>query len=102
MALVVDAAVTSKWVLQEADGPLAEALLSRAEDLFVPDFRLHQARNVLWVEVHRRTTQNQSWTAAEAQTGLHLLWEAVSPTPTHDKGLHTIALDIALAIDHSP
>jgi predicted nucleic acid-binding protein len=56
MALVVDASVALKWVLQEPDNLLAEALLSSAEELFVPELWLHQAANVLWVQVHRRTT----------------------------------------------
>ncbi|NBB70656.1 MAG: hypothetical protein GVY33_10105 [Alphaproteobacteria bacterium] len=74
MALEVDASVALKWALQEPDGPLAEALLSSAEDLFVPDLWVHQAANVLWVQVHRRTTpQRRSWTAAEARTGRDLL-----------------------------
>jgi hypothetical protein len=40
LALVVDASVGLKWVLQEADSPLAMALADSDEVLLVPDFWL--------------------------------------------------------------
>ena len=103
MALVVDASVGLKWALREPDSRLAEALLLSAEELLVPDFWLNEATNILWVQVHRKgTPQRPSWTPAEARNGLDLLQAAVKPTPTAELGLHSVALDIALAVDHSP
>jgi len=103
VALVVDASVGLKWVLREPDSRLAEALLLSAEELLVPDFWLNEATNILWVQVHRKKTpQRPSWTPAEVRSGLSLLQAAVQPTLTADMGLHAAALDIALAVDHSP
>ena len=65
MALVVDASVGLKWVLQEPDSPLAAALVRSEPDLFVPDFWLNEATNVLWLQVRRRL-----FTAGEAREGL--------------------------------
>ena len=103
VALVVDASVGLKWALREPDSRLAEALLLSAEELLVPDFWLNEATNILWLQVHRKgTPQRPSWTPAEARNGLDLLQTAIKPTGTTDMGLHSIALDIALAVDHSP
>lgn len=97
MRVVVDASVGLKWALREADSGQALALLSSGEDLLVPDFWLNEATNVLWVQVLKG-----GWTPGEARTGLALLQEAVSPTETSDLGLHAVALDIGLAVSHSP
>jgi predicted nucleic acid-binding protein len=63
--LVVDASVGLKWVLQEADSPLAERLARSDVDLLVPDFWLHEACNVLWLQVRRgcshRTRRGKRW-----------------------------------------
>jgi predicted nucleic acid-binding protein len=96
MALVVDASVGLKWVLQEADSPLAEALVRLEQDLLVPDFWLHEATNVLWLQVRRKLL-----TAAEAWDGLALLRAQIVPTPTAALALHDVALEIGLAIGHS-
>ena len=103
MVIVVDASVGLKWVLREPDSHLADALLLSAEELLVPDFWLNEATNVLWLQVHRKgTSQRPSWAASEARDGLRLLQAAVRPTRTGDMDLHAVALDIGLAIDHSP
>jgi predicted nucleic acid-binding protein len=85
-----------KWVLQEADSPLAERLARSDVDLLVPDFWLNEACNVLWLQVRRKLL-----TPNEAREALALLRAQVEPTPTADLGLHDIALEIGLAVNHS-
>jgi predicted nucleic acid-binding protein len=96
VALVVDASVGLKWVLQEPDSHLAEALVRTEPDLLVPDFWLHEATNVLWLQVRRKL-----FTPDEAREGLALLRAQVEPTPTAHMRLHDLALEIGIAIDHS-
>lgn len=96
MALVVDASVGLKWVLEEPDSHLARALAVSDEPLLVPDFWLNEACNVLWLQV-----QKMVFTADEAREGLALLRAQVEPTPTAGLGLHDIALEIGLTISHS-
>ena len=96
MALVVDASVGLKWILQEPDSHLAEALVRSEPDLLVPDFWLNEATSVLWLQVRRKL-----FTPDEAREGLALLRAQVEPTPTAHMGLHDLALDISIAIDHS-
>ncbi len=94
--LVVDASVGLKWVLQEPDSYLAEALAHSDEDLLVPDFWLNEATNVLWLQVRRKVLAPD-----EAREGLALLRAQVEPTPTAELGLHDVALEIGLAVEHS-
>lgn len=96
MALVVDASVGLKWVLQERDSHLAQALATGEEALLVPDFWLNEACNVLWLQVRKK-----AFSADEAREGLALLRAQVEPTPTADLDLHDVALEIGLATDHS-
>ncbi len=96
MALVVDASVGLRWVLQEPDSHFAEALARSEEDLLAPDFWLNEAVNVLCLQVRRKV-----FTPDEAREGLALLRAQISPTPTADLGLHDVALDIGLAANHS-
>ena len=96
LALVVDASVGLKWVLQERDSHLADALARSGEDLLVPDFWLNEATNVLWLQVRRKLL-----TPDEAREGLALLQAQVAATPTAGMGLHDVALAIGLAIGHS-
>jgi predicted nucleic acid-binding protein len=95
LALVIDASVGLKWVLQEPDSHFAEALARSGEDLLAPDFWLNEASNVLWLQVRRKVL-----TPDEAREGLALLRTQVEPTPTADLGLHEVALDIGLATGH--
>jgi predicted nucleic acid-binding protein len=97
VALVVDASVGLKWVLREPDSRWAELLLNTETDLYIPDFWLYEAANVLWVQVLKRRL-----TAKEAREGLALLQNFVPPTSTADMGLLEIALDIGMVVDHSP
>lgn len=97
MALVIDVSVGLKWVLQEDDSHIARALAVSGQDLLVPDFWLNEACNVLWLQVRKKM-----FTPNEAQEGLMLLRAQVEPTPTAELGLHDLALEISLAIDHSP
>lgn len=96
MALVVDASVGLKWVLQEPDSQLAEALVRDEPELLVPDFWLNEVTNVLWLQVRKK-----QFTPAEAQEGFFLLREQIEPTPTADLQLHQLALDIGIKVNHS-
>jgi hypothetical protein len=96
LALVVDASVALKWVLQEPDSHCAQALAEAGETLLMPDFWLNEACNVLWLQVRKRIL-----TADEAREGLALLRAIVEPTPTDRLELHDVALDIGLATNHS-
>jgi len=96
VALVVGASVGLKWVLQEPDGHLAEALVRSEPDLLVPDFWLNEAANVLWLHVRRKL-----FTPDETREGLALLRARVEPSPTAHMRLHDLALDFSIAIDHS-
>jgi predicted nucleic acid-binding protein len=96
VTLVVDASVGLKWVLQEADSPLAERLVRSDVDLLVPDFWLHEACNVLWLQVRRKL-----FTPNEAREALALLRAQVEPTPTAELSLHDVALEIGLTVNHS-
>jgi predicted nucleic acid-binding protein len=96
LALVVDASVALKWVLQEPDSHLAEALLRTELNLLVPDFWLGEATNVLWLQVRRKLLSPD-----EAREGLASLRTLVEPTPTGDLGLHAVALEIGMTVNHS-
>jgi predicted nucleic acid-binding protein len=96
MSLVVDASVGLKWVLPEADSHLAEALALHEPDLLVPDFWLHEATNILWLQV-RKTR----FTPDEAREALALLRAQLAPTPTTDMALHEVALEIGIEVNHS-
>jgi predicted nucleic acid-binding protein len=96
LTLVVDASVALKWVLQEPDSHLAEALLRIEADLLVPDFWLGEATNVLWLQVRRKLL-----TPEEAREGLALLRTQVRPTSTGDMDLHEVALEIGMTVNHS-
>ena len=94
--LVVDASVGLKWVLQEPDSHLAEALVRIEPNLLIPDFWLNEATNVLWLQVRRKL-----FSPEEAREGLSLLRAQLEPTPTAHMRLHDVALDIGVAINHS-
>ena len=96
VTLVIDASVALKWVLEEPDSHLAQALAEGEEELLVPDFWLNEATNVCWLQVRKRV-----WTPDEAREGLALLRELVPPTDTAGFDLHDVALDIGLAVNHS-
>lgn len=96
MSLVIDASVGLKWVLEEPDSPAAERLSRSGEVLLVPDFWLNEACNVLWLQVRRRLL-----TPPEARRGIALLRDIVEPTPTWDLGLHDVALEIGMIVNHS-
>jgi predicted nucleic acid-binding protein len=96
LALVVDASVALKWVLQEPGSHFAEALLQIEPDLLMPDFWLGEATNVLWLQVRRKLL-----TPDEAREGLALLRTQIPPTPTADMDLHDVALEIGMAVNHS-
>ena len=82
--------------MAEPDSHLAEALARSGEDLFIPDFWLNEATNVLWLQVRRKML-----TPDEAREGLALLRAQLEPTPTSELGLHDVALEIGMAVEHS-
>jgi predicted nucleic acid-binding protein len=94
--IVVDASVGLKWVLQEPDSHLAEALVRSEMDLLIPDFWLNEATNVLWLQVRRKLL-----TPNEARKALSLLKAQIEPTETVNMGLHEMALDIGIEVNHS-
>ncbi len=96
MALVVDASVALKWFLPEPDSHIAAALRVREPNLLIPDFWLHEAVNVLWREVRRKSV-----TQYEARQGLALLRAQIQPTSTAQMNLHELALDIGIATNHA-
>ena len=96
MALVVDASVALKWVLQEPDSHLADALFRIEADLMVPDFWLGEVTNVLWLQVRRKL-----FTPVEAREGLTLLRTLIEPTATDGMELHEVALELGIAVNHS-
>jgi predicted nucleic acid-binding protein len=96
MALVIDASVALKWVLPEPDSELAERLVGSKAELLIPDFWLNEACNVLWLQVRKGI-----FTPMEAQNALTLLRKQLEPTPTGHFGLHDLALEIGLAVNHS-
>jgi predicted nucleic acid-binding protein len=96
LPLVIDASVGLKWVLEEPDSHLAWALALSDEVLLVPDFWLNEACNVLWLQVQKKV-----FTPDEAREGLGLLRAQLEPTPTASLGLHDVALEIGLTINHS-
>ena len=97
MTLVVDASVGLKWVLEEPDSNVAAVLVRIEPDLWVPDFWLNEATNVLWLRVLREV-----FTPDEAREALALLRAQIEPTPTDNMRLHEVALDIGIATGHSP
>jgi predicted nucleic acid-binding protein len=96
MALVVDASVALKWVLDEPDSHLAQALAGGEEELLVPDFWLNEATNICWLQVRKG-----KWSTNEAREALDLLRAQVPPTSTGDLDLHDVALEIGIAANHS-
>lgn len=84
-------------MLPEDDSPQALALLASNEDLLVPDFWLNEATNVIWLQVRKKLM-----TPEEVRTRLQVLTSVLAPVPTADLGLHMAALDIGLAVNHSP
>jgi predicted nucleic acid-binding protein len=96
VTLVVDASVALKWVLKEPDSHLAYMLSEGDERLLLPDFWLNEACNVLWVQVRKRI-----YSPDEARGGLALVKSVVPPTPTGNLHLHSLALEIGLATNHS-
>jgi predicted nucleic acid-binding protein len=96
VTLVVDASVALKWVLEEPDSYLAQALIDGDEELLIPDFWLNEAANICWLQVRKG-----KWSADEAREGLLLLRALVPPTSTGGLDLHDVALDIGLTVNHS-
>jgi hypothetical protein len=94
VALVIDASIGLKWVLQEPDSHLALALAVSDETLLAPDFWLNEACNVLWLQVRKNL-----FTLAEAHEGLALLPAQIGPTPTAPPALHDVDFAVAVGAD---
>jgi predicted nucleic acid-binding protein len=97
VALVVDASVALKWALPEPGSEHAYALAVSGETLFLPDFWLNEATNVLWLR-----TRKGELSEAQARERLGLLASTGIRVTTAEMALHARALDIALAVDLSP
>lgn len=93
---ILTTSIGLKWVLQEPDSDLAEALARSGTELLVSGFWLNEATNVLWLQVRRKVL-----TPDEAREGLALLQAQPAPTPTAEMSLHDVALDIGLPVSHS-
>jgi predicted nucleic acid-binding protein len=76
MTLALDASAGLKWVLDEPDSHVAQALATGAEALIMPDFWLNEACNVLWLQVSKGVLSE-----AEARESLSLLRQQFKPTP---------------------
>ena len=97
MAPVVDASVALKWALREPDSLDAFALLRSGEELLLPDFWLAEAASAMWTQVRKRLMSEP-----DARVAFDILRRHVQPTSTAGMDLHSRALDIALAVNHSP
>jgi predicted nucleic acid-binding protein len=92
-ALVIDASIAIKWVIQEEG--TKEALSLRNQALAAPDLLIAECANVLWKKVRRRELSDR-----EAQFAAGLLARAdidLVPMRPHLEA----AVGIALALDHA-
>ena len=92
MKWVVDASVAAKWLVPEADSPLAEALLD--DELLAPDLLFAEVGNILWKKQMRGEID-----AAAAQLAARLLLQA--PLEVVDSAsLMADALALAVQLQH--
>lgn len=91
-AIVVDASVAFKWVVEEEDS--AAALALRQYGLLAPDFILMECANVLWLKARRGELS-----AHDVHDGMRIL-ERAPMTLVPASQLLARATEIALAIDH--
>lgn len=92
MTIVVDASVAVKWVLGEAGGDAADALLD--QDLMAPVLWLAEAANVLW-----RRARTGDITAEQANVRLSELLKAPVASLPIEPHLER-ALGLAMEIGH--
>jgi predicted nucleic acid-binding protein len=91
-ALVIDASVAVKWVVQEAG--TSEALALRKAKLAAPDLIIPECANILWKK-HRLG----QLTSAEASAAAQLLERADIELVAMGAQLHR-AMALAIALDH--
>ena len=92
-ALVIDASIAIKWVVEEEGTPEALALRRRAK-LLAPDLLVAECANILWKKVRRDELSRQ-----EALLAARLLQGAdIELRPT--RPLLEAATDLAIALDH--
>lgn len=92
--LVVDASVAVKWVIEEDDSDLAEAILSTGVALEAPDLLQIEVANALWRRLRTGAiSEDQADRAFVTLDGAIGLWHA-------DKPLTRRALELASALEH--
>jgi predicted nucleic acid-binding protein len=91
-ALVIDASVAVKWVVEEEGSEEAAALAH--QDLVAPELIHPECANVLWAKTRRGELAGQ-----EAPERLHLLLKApLRLVPTRE--VLDLALELALELEH--
>jgi len=92
-ALVIDASIAVKWVIEEDGTPEALALRQKAK-LIAPELLVAECANILWKKVLRRELLKQ-----EALLAARLLQGAeIELTPT--RSLLEVATRMAIELDH--
>ena len=92
--LVVDASVALKWVIEEEDSDLAEAILSTGIALEAPDLLQVEVANALWRRLRGgASSEEQADRAFVTLDGAIGLWHA-------DKPLARRALELASSLGH--
>ena len=92
-ALVIDASIAVKWVIEEDGTPEALALRQKAK-LIAPELLVAECANILWKKVQRRELLKQ-----EALLAARLLQGAeIELTPT--RSLLEVATRMAIELDH--
>jgi predicted nucleic acid-binding protein len=94
MALVVDASVAAKWLIEEDGSDAALALLERDEPLIAPSLILLEVASVLW-----KRCRAGGISAAEGRSALAAL-EGYFAELVPDQDLVGSAFTIALDLDH--
>lgn len=92
-ALVIDASIAVKWVIEEDGTPEALALRQKAK-LIAPELLVAECANILWKKVQRRELLKE-----EALLAARLLQGAeIELTPT--RSLLEVATRMAIELDH--
>ncbi len=94
MILVADASVACKWLIAEADSPLAEAWLARGDMLLAPDLIIPEICNIACTKLRRgQVTLDQ---AAMMVEDLPSFYDEIVPSMP----LARSAFNIASALSH--
>lgn len=91
--MIVDASVAVKWVIEEADSPLARELLGRT-DLIAPALIHSEVANAIWKKQRRGEFANEA-DLLQLPSMLASLIVTVDDTPMMPR-----ALKLAIELDH--